>query len=235
MPRAGYNILVAADLHIPLHSVDATEQLIERVRHLHPNAVCLNGDILDFDSLSLFLSDPTGKKLQEELDIAREFLDRFRSAIGRAKWSLCLGNHEDRLRQYLWKNPAISGLRALELSALLGLPKDKCVAYGEPVFYGSSNEVAVYHTETMGKANKNNTQRALDRITRTGSQVTVTSHMHASSCIWTHDRQGCGCSVVTPCLQNKQEWSKPFPNWDIGWTEITILPGRYPIAQQVIL
>lgn len=234
MPRAGFHLLVAADLHIPLHSPEAVKELLTRIRKLHPDAVCLNGDILDFDSLSNFLSDPTGMKLQQELDQAREFLKEFQSAIGRARYDVCLGNHEDRLRQFLWKNPAIAGLDALQLHSLLGIPAGKIHAYGSPVFFGAERQIACYHTETAGKANRNTPARALDRVARTSAQLVVTGHLHAASAVYVHDRQGTGCSVVTPCLQGKQEWTKPDPAWDLGHLEITLLPGRLPIFQNVL-
>jgi predicted phosphodiesterase len=224
-------ILIAADLHIPLHNQDATDELLKRIRALHPDVVCLAGDVLDFDSLSNFLSDPDGAKLQQELDQAREFLKRFRKAVGRARWDLCLGNHEDRLRQFLWKNPAIAGLAALQLHNLLGVPADRIHPYGEPVKYGT---ICCYHTETQGKCNGNTQRRALDRVTRTGAQVVVTAHLHVASTVYTHDRQGLGCSVVTPCLQGQADWTRPAPAWDTGHVEIVVDTGKFPKVTQVL-
>jgi len=88
-----------------------------------PHGIHILGDLVDFYPISRFDRDPTrATGLQVELDAARKFLDTLRTTCPHAKIILSEGNHEYRLRRYLWRQaPELSALRCLELGKLLGL------------------------------------------------------------------------------------------------------------------
>jgi hypothetical protein len=78
--------------------------------------------LVDFYPLSDFDKDPNRKAdIQQELDMARAILKKYRDAAPKAKMYLTYGNHEARLQRYLWKNPELECLRDLKLPVQLGL------------------------------------------------------------------------------------------------------------------
>ena len=114
------------DPHPPFHSEEACAVAVAFIREYRPDRVWFLGDILDFYQLSHFEQDPRrALDLQDDIDCARSLLARFREAAPDARAVLIRGNHEDRLRRFLWtaKNPALSSLRGLDVPALLGLDK----------------------------------------------------------------------------------------------------------------
>ena len=67
-------------------------------------------------------TDPSRRlSLQDDLDLTRCILREIKDSSN-AKIFMCAGNHEDRLRLYLWnKAPELSELRALDIRRQLGL------------------------------------------------------------------------------------------------------------------
>ena len=89
----GKKIAVLSDVHIPYHSIDALTACIDFLQDEKPEAILLNGDILDFYQLSRFGKDPRKRSVAHELQAAREFLDVL-SQFG-AKVYFKIGNHEE--------------------------------------------------------------------------------------------------------------------------------------------
>ena len=56
-------VLVLSDIHIPYHSLEALTSCFDYARKEKPDAVLLNGDVLDFFQLSRFCKEP--RQLEE--------------------------------------------------------------------------------------------------------------------------------------------------------------------------
>lgn len=113
-------IVTISDLHVPFHNMKFINLFIEFVRDFQPDKIVLNGDIVDFYDLSNFDKNPKRVGvLQKELDIVNGILMLIRLACPNAEIIYVEGNHEDRLRKFLWKNPSMSSLRDLKLERLL--------------------------------------------------------------------------------------------------------------------
>jgi 3',5'-cyclic AMP phosphodiesterase CpdA len=108
---------IIGDLHVPFHDEQALGSALSYIRELKPDRLVLNGDIPDFYAISRFSRDPSRRdKLQDEIDETNDILDTIDSVLkpGCEKhW--VVGNHEDRLRRFLWDNPEIASLRDLSL------------------------------------------------------------------------------------------------------------------------
>ena len=116
-------IVTISDLHVPFHNMDFVELFIEFLKDFQPDKIVLNGDIVDFYDLSHFDKNPKRVGvLQKELDIVNGILMLIRLACPLSEIIYIEGNHEDRLRKFLWKNPSISSLRDLKLERLLRFP-----------------------------------------------------------------------------------------------------------------
>lgn len=118
-------IIVLSDVHLPFHAPNAVELAIQVIKVWQPDRVIFNGDIMDFYAVSTHDKNPERLKnggLQTELEQWYELADKVRSAApADCQIDFLPGNHEDRLRRYLWRDSTLHGLQALELPSLLKL------------------------------------------------------------------------------------------------------------------
>lgn len=113
-------IVTISDLHVPYHNMKFINLWIEFLKDFQPDKIVLNGDIVDFYDLSYFDKNPKRVGvLQKELDVVNGILMLIRLACPKSEIVYVEGNHEDRLRKFIWKNPSISSLRDLKLERLL--------------------------------------------------------------------------------------------------------------------
>lgn len=136
--RDGDRGFIFNDLHVPYHDRKTLVPLNAFIRYLEPNLFVLNGDGQDFYELSVYDKNPTRTKtLQDELDIGSELAQDWDSWLpddARKYW--IGGNHEDRLRKWLWRYGALNSLRSLELAQLLDLPDSwQYLPYGSQINY----------------------------------------------------------------------------------------------------
>lgn len=120
-------IAVLNDTHIPYHNKVMVKNFIQFCEDEQPDQIILNGDMVDFYDLSSFDKNPEREgKLQEELDILKHLLSMLRRKCPTSRIIYVEGNHEDRLRRYLWKKAkSLSSLRALKFEELLSLRQYK--------------------------------------------------------------------------------------------------------------
>jgi predicted phosphodiesterase len=96
-------LLVLSDLHIPYQSNRAIEAALKHGDQFKPNAILLNGDLLDFYQLSRFDRDPTMPKVSAELEGGRQFWNCIRARFPRAKLYFKIGNHDLRFTTYIFQ------------------------------------------------------------------------------------------------------------------------------------
>lgn len=123
-------VAFVSDIHVPFQDNDALELTKAYLRDYRPDKLVLNGDLLDFYTLSTFDKNPERKvSVQEELDEGSRIIKDLRNAVGKqCDIYMTEGNHENRLQRYLWNNPELEGLRDLKLDKLLHL-KEHGVKY----------------------------------------------------------------------------------------------------------
>lgn len=214
----GYRVAILNDLQIPFQD-DRTLGTVEAfLGDFGPDLEIYNGDIFDFYSLSSFDKNPTRRfKLQAELDAARAWLLNRAERNPDARKILIEGNHEDRLRRFLWKyGDELGGLRALELDELLGLAEVGV----ERVNYRSIVDLLGFRVEhgykTSGStAYPTNVSRWM--AIATGSSG-LCGHTHRfSQYAWT-DSRGSHSYVENGCLCLTELEYAPFPNWQQAFT-----------------
>ena len=114
--------MVTSDYHIPYQDDKAISLMLAYAKVYKPSIFVINGDLVDFYSMSKFDKNPEHYRINDELDIAKDYLSKIKRVIGsRTKYYLLEGNHEVRLQKYLWKNKELMGIRELEVQNLLGL------------------------------------------------------------------------------------------------------------------
>ena len=222
-----YRELNISDLHIPFHDVCAWELALRIVKAVRPTAVNLGGDMLDFYRLSLYDKDPNrfaDGGLQEELDqfyhMMRELL---RAAPTQCRFRYIKGNHEDRLRRYLNRNPELYGLRSLELQALMRLD-ELGIEYCDEEIGVVPGHLVVKHGEIVRRDSAYSAKAELEKERHAVS--VITGHTHRLGTHYATTRNGVVKAHENGCLcQLEPEYVK-HPNWQQGFTMVTHWGGE---------
>lgn len=94
-------ILILSDIHLPYHNIEALTAAITYGKKLKPDAILLNGDIMDCHELSSYEKNPTARNFPEELKVFGEFMAVLRKQFPVAKIIYKIGNHEERYHHFL--------------------------------------------------------------------------------------------------------------------------------------
>ncbi len=218
MPN-GARILIVNDTQHPFQD-NATLEAVEKFwEDFKPDIEVYNGDILDFYSISSFDKNPTRRfHLQDELDTVRAWLISRAEANPNARRVFIEGNHEDRLRRFLWHNkPELSSLRALEPEKLLGLTD----VGAERLAYRSIFDFLGFRIEHGWKASGGDTPYPIN-VSRYMASKTSSSglcgHTHRFSMYaWTNSK-GSHSYIENGCLCRMDLEFAPFPNWQQAFT-----------------
>ena len=104
IPTGVDKMLVISDLHSLFCNKAAVELAIKEGLNEKCDAVLINGDLIDFYSVSDFCTDPSIGHFKEEQEWGRMFLSMLQQLFGVVYYKA--GNHELRLRRYLMRNAA---------------------------------------------------------------------------------------------------------------------------------
>jgi len=161
--------LVASDCHRPFHCRKAWAIFTALVEQEKPKYIVLNGDYVDFYALSRHDKDPARiVQFEYELTVAREGLRELEQLAPQAKLIYIDGNHEDRLRRYLWtKAPELSA--SITTPGLLDLSRWTHVGYKKHWRLGK-----MHYTHDVGATGRQAVARALD----TYQHCVTTGHSH---------------------------------------------------------
>lgn len=115
--------MVVSDIHGSFRDSKALDIALKFSNIYEPDTFIINGDLLDFYSISKFDKNPYRKyDVQRELNEGKEILRSIRQSVPQhCNVVLIKGNHEDRLNRFLWANPELINLDVLKLSNLLSL------------------------------------------------------------------------------------------------------------------
>ena len=106
--------LVLADHHFPFQDNNAISVAHKVAKAAKPDVIWLLGDVIDFAPISRFRDSARyGHTVQDELDEVVAYLQRLRRQFPAAAINYMFGNHENRLKYYLWNQAAhLRDLRA---------------------------------------------------------------------------------------------------------------------------
>jgi hypothetical protein len=110
------------DWHIPYHDKRALAVAFNFVESTEPEKIVID-EVVDFYALSKFSKDPKRRlMLQDELDVAQEWLWRLRKRFPKTEITMVESNHDRRLVKYLSSQAQeLAYLRCLDFAHLLGL------------------------------------------------------------------------------------------------------------------
>ena len=230
--------VVLADHHYPFVDAKADAVAHKIAKAAKPDVIWLLGDVIDFAPISRFRDSARyGHTVQDELDEVVAYLQRLRRAHPAAAINYMLGNHENRLKYYLWNQAAhLRDLRAArfehqfmfdchENPINLGIKfytKKHCLARKFVLKHGS-------------RANLYSVRWEYEDEGRSG----LSAHMHRSGS-WAWSRPGTGRDMWygVGCLcdldpKYKEDDGKPSP-WNHGLGVLTKDGGMVGVENIVI-
>jgi predicted phosphodiesterase len=200
------------DVHIPYEDKAAVKAALELTEHVKPDNVFLNGDIIDFYSVSDYLKDPErANTLQDDINLTIAFLGELRSKAPGAQIFYILGNHEDRLRRFLLtKASALASLDALKFEELLRL-KDN------GIILAPRGKTLVYHDLVVTHGNKVASRSGYTAHTMLSSYGTSgqSGHTHRAAKVSKRDlvstktwvEGGCLCDLNPDYVDGIADWA----------------------------
>jgi predicted phosphodiesterase len=173
-------LLVLADIHLPYHDVEAVTAAIKEGKKEKVDGVLINGDLLDFHTLSRFVKDPTARSFWGEVEMGREFFKILRKEFPKAQLFYKIGNHEERWENYMRvKAPEILDCSDFKLDVILRLAESGVQYIDNKRIIECSGLLILHGHEFFGSPSQAvNPARGLFLKTYTSSMI---GHLHKSS------------------------------------------------------
>jgi predicted phosphodiesterase len=113
-------VIIMSDIHLPYHCVQSLTAAMEMGVKMNVDAILLNGDTLDFFTLSRFAKDPKARSFAEELKMFEEFMKVLKNTFPKAQIYFKHGNHEERYNHYLWmKAGELEGVNEFKIDEII--------------------------------------------------------------------------------------------------------------------
>lgn len=212
-------MVILGDIHVPYHDAFALKAALQYAKEIKPDAIYLNGDILDMHSMSRFTTKPSERNLTLELDLGRQFFALLRNSFPEIPIFYKFGNHEDRFDHYLWNN-------ARELDDVVSLQdllkiKDHNITHVDSMTPAKFGKLYIIHGHEMrgGMFAPVNIARTIKLKTLVN---TITNHFHQRQEFIQKDMAGgvSGCWSVG-CLCGLKPRYMPINNWSHGFAVVT--------------
>lgn len=207
-------VIFPTDEHFPFQDDAARSVALQIGQDFNPDLRISGSDGVDFYRISKFDKNPDRfamSTLQYEIDLWCEGQHEWLDATPNAMVRYIKGNHEDRLRKYIWSHPELSGLRALEIPNLLdfsalGIEKieDEIELPGLLITHG---DIVRKHSAYTAKAALENNFHAVSMMT---------GHTHRGGAHYITTRNGVVQSHECFCLCSLEPEYMQHPNWQQG-------------------
>ncbi len=221
------------DFHKPFEDKNAISVAEKLIKDIQPDYIHDLGDIIDFYAISKFDKKPwLVANMQSELDLVAAMFKYHATIFNRSKIIYHLGNHEDRLRRYLWSiAKELSQLRCLELPSLLNLKElgIDVIDYEDGVLI---NDLFLAVHGNIVRKNSGYTARGM--MEKHGGSG-IAGHSHRLGSHYKRDRfgeygwweNGCLCDLDPDYVQQ--------PDWQQGISVAEFLNGRFFVEQIPII
>lgn len=171
--------LIISDLHFPYQHNEAITLALQYGLEREANCILINGDLLDFATISRHEKDWRQRTVGQEFDAVRTFLFALRKAFPKAKIVFKHGNHDERWEKWLFvKAPELFDCTEFQLEVLLKLGelKIETVKDKRPIKIGKLN--VLHGHELPGGSGGVNPARATFMKTM---EDTAVGHFHKTT------------------------------------------------------
>jgi predicted phosphodiesterase len=228
-------VLILSDLHFPYQDNQAIKAAINYGKEQKVNCILINGDLIDFATISRHEKDWRHRNVAFEFEAVREFLFELRRHFPKAKIVFKEGNHCERWEKWLFlKAPEIFDDPEFKLAARLRLGElhIDIVQDKLPVKIG---KLTVLHGHELQGGGGVNPARAT--FLKTIDNVLI-GHCHRSSQhteptlsgnVIVTTSQGCLCGMY-PMFARVNKWNQGF-----SYVEHSIKTGDYNLHNLKII
>jgi predicted phosphodiesterase len=171
--------LIIGDLHFPYHDNQAITLALKYGINTQINCVVINGDLLDFATISRHEKDWRQRSVGQEFEATRVFLNILRDKFPNARIVFKHGNHDERWEKWLFiKAPELFDCTDFQLEVLLKLGelKIETVKDKRPIKIGKLN--LLHGHELPGGSGGVNPARATFMKTM---EDTAVNHFHKTT------------------------------------------------------
>ncbi len=210
-------VAVPTDEHFPYQDDAARSVALQIVRDFDPEVRIALSDGLDFYAVSRFDKDPDKMKLgglQKEIDAWVAGQREWKDASPRARVVPVLGNHEDRLRKYLWKHPELADLDVLKLESVLKFAELGMEDARDELELGNPYRLVVKHGTRIRQQSGYTARAELEK--EFYSANLITGHTHRGGVHHAKTRNGVVSAYEGFCLCRLDPDYDPQPNWQQG-------------------
>lgn len=211
--------LIIGDVHIPYHDKQALEIALSKGIQAAAETCIVNGDLIDFYSISRWQTDPRKRNLARELEDTKTVLrivsDSFKQVVFK------IGNHEERWESYLFvKAPEIVGVEIFELENILGLD-ELGIAYYKRRQHLRMGHLSVLHGHEFGNSFYSPVNPARGLFLRSKA-VSLCNHYHQTSEHSEPDMNGRMIATWSVgCLCHLRPEYRPYNKWSLGYALVT--------------
>ena len=228
--------LIISDLHFPYQHNKSIELALDFGKQKKVDCILINGDLLDFATISRHEKDFRARSVVEEFESVRAFLNALRKNFPKVKIVFKEGNHDERWEKWLYlKAPEIFDDIEFRLENRLGLGKLNIdiVKDKRPVKIG---KLTVLHGHELdGGSGGVNPARAT--FFKTLDSVIV-GHYHKTSSHTETTMNGTMISVESQgCLCGMNPLYMPINHWNLGFSyvELDVKTGEYYLQNKRII
>ena len=204
-------------MHHPFQDEKVEKDFLHAAKTQKPDHIVLLGDVVDFYNTSRYIKKGKKFDVQDEIEIAKEFMARLRGLAPRSCeiWWV-QGNHDERPEKYLARNAReLQPLKNLEIPQLLGLGQINIHWYTQDKELRLDNTLYLHGT----RVRKHPGDSAQAHILEDYHCSLVMGHCHRSADIHIRHNQewfygveaGCMCTDLAGTdYVKKPYWSRGF-------------------------
>jgi len=223
-------VLIGSDFHIwPGKESTALRAFKKAVKWFQPDAVILNGDVMDFPKISRHapIMWENAPDPQDEIEAAQDHLHQIAEAAGHAHKVWTLGNHDARFESRL-------ASIAPEYRKVAGVHLQDHFPLWEPCWSSWINDDVVVKHRPLGGgigAARNSTLKA--------GKTMVCGHLHSMKVVPYTDYNGTRYGVDTGCIADPShkafvDYTEDGPlDWRSGFCVLTFKDGRLLMPELV--
>ncbi len=209
-------VLILNDIHLPYHDVAALTAALNYGLAKKVDCVIINGDLVDFHTVSHYQKDPEARPFKEERESAKAFLARLRALFPKARIIYKEGNHDERLGNFVrQKAMEIYDEEVFGLVPLFGLSEldIQFVNRKSEILLG---KLTLLHGHELPRGMTNSVNPARGAFLRTTATVAVGHHHRTSK----HTEMAMGGRLIgcwsIGCLCSLRPLFEPNNKWNHG-------------------
>lgn len=235
--------VILSDIHLPFEDTPLVQKVISWLETQPLERLILNGDQLDFKSISRY-KGARDYPLEDELARGNAFLDQI-TAAARARNPFCEiiwhdGNHEFRLQAYLEREAdRLVGLKNRDGDAVVSIPallnlRERNIRYR--TYHQVTRLPGGLFVEHGDRVSKNSAGTVLNVVRDKGASVAI-GHVHRVGAYYKKDRSGLHRGFETGCLciTDPDYITEDSANWQQGFLVVDYTDETTWWAQQVVV